>query len=165
MVRDACRYGVQILTLSALVVLAGCASTGSAPEPETIRAKSEQSPEQAREWSRKGMLAHDQGDIGGAIAALQQAAELDPSDAPSVNNLALLLTQQNRFREAARTLASGISANPQVAELHYNLAVIAELYLLDLDMALKHYQRYRALSGADDQIVAGWIADLERRLQ
>jgi len=43
--------------------------------------------------------------------------------------------------------------------------VIAELYLLDLQTALEHYNRYRQLTDKEDQQVAGWIADLERRLQ
>ena len=32
-------------------------------------------------------------------------------------------------------------------------------------MALTHYNRYRKLTQSDDQEVAGWIADLERRLE
>lgn len=76
-----------------------------------------------------------------------------------------MLKQQNRFRDAANLLEQGVEAAPDVAQLHYNLAVISELYLLDLDKALVHYQRYRALTAEEDKLVAGWIADLERRLQ
>ena len=43
--------------------------------------------------------------------------------------------------------------------------MIAELYLLELDRALTHYNRYRVLTEEDDTLVTGWIADLERRLQ
>ena len=62
------------------------------------------------------------------------------------NNLALLLKQE-RFEEAAAMLETGLNVTPKVAELHYNLAVISELYLLDLDKALEHYQHYQALAG------------------
>jgi len=43
--------------------------------------------------------------------------------------------------------------------------VISEIYLLDLDKALEHYQQYQSLVGEEGSQVAGWIADLERRLE
>lgn len=152
-----------VAVLMGLALLAGCAATSpqrGKPAPEPVR-----SPEQAREWSRQGMLAHQQGQTDEAIEALQQAVALNPADAPTANNLALLLKQQNRFSEAAGVLATALSASPDVADLHYNLAVISELYLLDLPSALTHYQRYTELSAEEDKAVTGWIADLQRRLQ
>ncbi len=104
-----------------------------------------------------------------AIEALQKAVALDPTDAAAAaNNLALLLKQQNRFEEAAGVLKTAIQASPDVADLHYNLAVISEIYLLDLSAALshyQHYQRYTELAAEEDKAVTGWMADLERRLQ
>ncbi|MBO6850109.1 MAG: tetratricopeptide repeat protein [Marinobacter sp.] len=94
-----------------------------------------------------------------------QPASLDPQAVVALNNRALSLKDEGEFREAARLLRSGVEASPDTPELHYNLAVIAELYLLDLETALAHYRRYRELTGDDDRQVAGWMADLERRLQ
>lgn len=90
---------------------------------------------------------------------------LDGQAVVTLNNRALSLKEEGRFREAAELLREGIRGAPETPELHYNLAVISELYLLDLDNALAHYRRYRALTEQDDKLVAGWIADLERRLQ
>jgi len=157
-------YAKRALIISVLAGLTACA-TGPGKAPERAAVQPVHSPEQAREWARKGVSAHENGDIPEAIKAWQTSVALDPTDATTVNNLALLLKQQNRFREAARLLEQGVAASPDVAQLHYNLAVISELYLLDLDGALAHYQRYRALTGEEDKLVAGWIADLERRLQ
>ena len=110
-------------------------------------------------------MALEQGRRNAAAEAWQKAVELDPGNAVVVNNLALVMKDQHRFAEAAKLLEAGISNSPEVAELHYNLAVIAELYLLELDRALTHYNRYRVLTEEDDTLVTGWIADLERRLQ
>lgn len=90
---------------------------------------------------------------------------LDGQAVVTLNNRALSLKEEGRFREAAELLREGIRGAPDTPELHYNLAVISELYLLDLDNALTHYRRYRALTEQDNKLVAGWIADLERRLQ
>lgn len=86
-------------------------------------------------------------------------------DVVAINNRALSLKEQGRFREAAGLLRSGIESSPETPELHYNLAVISELYLLDLKSALVHYRRYRDLADSEDKQVVGWMADLERRLQ
>ncbi|MDX1802374.1 MAG: hypothetical protein R3303_15690, partial [Marinobacter sp.] len=61
--------------------------------------------------------------------------------------------------------SDGLIHAPDAAELHYNLGVLSELYLLDLKTALTEYQRYQQLSGDDNHTVDGWIADLERRLK
>lgn len=94
-----------------------------------------------------------------------EAKTVTRQDIVAMNNQALTLREQGRFREAARLLSSGIELSPETPELHYNLAVISELYLFDLSAALEHYRRYRALTGSEDTLVTGWIADLERRLQ
>lgn len=140
-----------------LFALAGC-SGPAVKEPDPAN------PELARKFAREGQQAHQQGRRRAAEEAWQQAFELNPEDPVVVNNLALLLKEDKRFAEAASLLEQGLRYSPDVAELHYNLAVISELYLLNLEKALVHYQRYREISGAEDQAVAGWIADLERRL-
>ena len=111
-----------------------------------------------------GWVARQKGEYPAAIESYRRAFDLDPFDAVSANNLALLLREQGRFKEAVSLLKEGIEYSPDVADLHYNLAVIAELYLLDLELALEHYREFRALDGQPGQQVAGWIADLERRL-
>lgn len=146
-------------------VVTGLTACTSAPQLAGNNVQPVYAPEQALKWLHAGLQAHQQGDVHAAIEAWQRSVALNPANATTVNNLALLLKQQNRFSEAADLLEQGLGAAPGIAELHYNLAVISELYLLDLEKALTHYQRYRALVGEDDNLVAGWIADLERRLQ
>ncbi|MEH6560810.1 MAG: tetratricopeptide repeat protein [Marinobacter sp.] len=121
-------------------------------------------PQQALVHAQEGTKAYERGDIPAAINAWQLAIELNRDDAVTHNNLALLLKQKHRFKEAVVTLEAGLEHSPEVAELHYNLAVISELYLLDLSRALAHYQRYQALTANKEKKVTEWIADLERRL-
>ncbi|HET8849006.1 MAG TPA: tetratricopeptide repeat protein [Marinobacter sp.] len=154
-----------IVPLTLLLVLAGCARQAIQSSAVAPDIRPEHSPGQALVWAEKGQNALASNKPGAAIEAFRNAVALDPANAPVVNNLALLLQAEHRFAEAAEVLQQGLVVSPDVAELHYNLAVISELYLLDLDQALKHYQRYRALTPEDDSVVAGWVADLERRLQ
>lgn len=160
----ACNYGrtYRLAWSLLLALLAGCAGPAAQqPQPEPVQSN----PELAKEFATQGQLAFEQGRRNAAAEAWQRAVELDPGNAVVVNNLALLMKDQHRFADAVTLLERGIARSPEVAELHFNLAVIAELYLLDLDKALAHYERYQALTEEDDKLVAGWIADLERRLE
>ncbi|MFP3978324.1 MULTISPECIES: hypothetical protein [Marinobacter] len=154
------RLVVMVFLVGSTALLFGCAVKPSESEskPPVLY------PQQAEIHVQQGSVAYENGDVPAAIESWNLAVELNPADAVTVNNLALLLKQDNRFNEAAELLEKGLDLSPEVAELHYNLAIISELYLLDLDRALVHYQRYQRLSESEDKKVTGWIADLERRL-
>ncbi|MBW7470023.1 tetratricopeptide repeat protein [Marinobacter sp. M216] len=145
--------------VAGFVTFTGC-SAPAVQERDPVSA----SPEMALDFARQGKQAYEQGRKRAAEQAWRHAVELNPEDPVAINNLALLLQEEKRFAEAVTLLERGLDYSPDVAQLHYNLAVIAELYLLDLEKALTHYQRYREISGAEDKTVAGWIADLQRRL-
>ncbi|MBU2955644.1 hypothetical protein [Marinobacter sp. F3R08] len=150
----------RLLWAFVLLFLAGCAGQ-EVRQPEK---PAQTDPELAAHYAEQGRLALEEGRKGAAVKAWQRAVTLDPTNAVTVNNLALVLKDQYRFSEAATLLETGITHSPEVAALHFNLAVISELYLLDLETALAHYNRYRELTEEDDSQVAGWVADLERRL-
>ncbi len=156
MVPDGVRSLLLMFCLAALVT--GCASK---PEPEPVVDNSAE----AGELARQAWQAQQQGDTDEALARYRQAFSLNPRNAMTANNLALLLREQGRFGEAVSMLHKGLEHSPDTEELHYNLAVISELYLLDLTTALRHYRRYRDLADTDGKQVAGWIADLERRVE
>lgn len=100
-----------------------------------------------------------------AIDLYRAALALDPANTMAINNLALLLQGRGQFEQARAVLKEGLVHAEDAPELHYNLGVLSELYLLDLKTALAQYQRYQQLSGQDHHQVDGWIADLERRLK
>ena len=100
-----------------------------------------------------------------AQALFRETLKVDPGHRVASNNLALLLKDEGEFAEARKVLIRALEQSPTDPTLHYNLAVIYELYLQDLDKALRHYHRFQQLSEEPDQKVAGWIADLERRVE
>ncbi|KPQ01402.1 tetratricopeptide repeat protein [Marinobacter sp. HL-58] len=162
MVREMARSLVVMTCLVALI--AGCASKPE-PEPEPVVDQSAE----AGKLARQAWEAQQQGNTDQALDHYREAFRLAPDNAMTANNMALLLQDQGRFRDAVALLREGLEHSPDTADLHYNLAVISELYLLDLDTALHHYRRYRELadsgSNTEAKKVAGWIADLERRVE
>jgi Flp pilus assembly protein TadD len=98
-----------------------------------------------------------------ARVAIDEALAIDPNFAPALNQLGMLLRKNGKFPEAEAAYLKAVTVSPEYPLAHYNLGVLYELYLQRLDMALQHFQRYQELAGEDEQ-VAKWITDLERRV-
>lgn len=96
-------------------------------------------------------------------SCVTRALELDPAHPVALNQLGMLRRRQGRFEDAEAAYLKAVTADPEYALAHYNLGVLYELYLQQLESALQHFERYQELSGEDEQ-VAKWIVDLRRRV-
>ncbi len=53
--------------------------------------------------------------------------------------------------------------SPNYAKAHFNLGILAELYLQDLPLALTHYEAYQSTQTQANNTVAKWVIDLQKR--
>ncbi|TDT37086.1 tetratricopeptide repeat protein [Halospina denitrificans] len=100
-----------------------------------------------------------------AMVHYETLLQVEPTHPGAANDLALLYREEGRIQEAKGLLSTALEAHPDRPRLHYNLAVLYELYLVDLEQALVHYREYQAHSDGEDEKVARWIKDLERRVE
>lgn len=103
------------------------------------------------------------GDDKAAEDSVTDALLLNPEHAAALNQLGMLLRRQGKFSEAESAYLKAVTSDPDYALAHYNLGVLYDLYLQQLDAALRHYEAYQSLEGEDKQVTK-WIADLTRRL-
>lgn len=94
---------------------------------------------------------------------LREALEVNEKNPYAHNALGIALREQGRFDEALKHYRRALALDPKYARAHFNLAVLAELYMQDLTLALQHFRAYQNLQKEPDQNVANWIVDLERR--
>ncbi len=99
-----------------------------------------------------------------AQAALEQALSVNARNPYAHNMLGLALREQGQFAKAREHYEAALQLDPLYARAHFNLGVLAELYLQDFSLALTHFQSYQSLQREPDKTVANWIADLERRV-
>ena len=102
------------------------------------------------------------GDDVAAEASITDALILDPLHPEALNQLGMLLRRQGKFAAAENAYLKAVAARPDYALAHYNLGVLNDLYLQQLDAALQHYERYQDIAG-EDKLVMRWITDLKRR--
>jgi len=100
-----------------------------------------------------------------AEQAFQEAISRSKKDAVAYNHLGILLRYKGQFEEARKRYQRAIAIDSDYAYAHLNLGILFDIYLQDLKMALQQYQKYQALIGEEDKQVAGWIADIQRRLK
>lgn len=79
-------------------------------------------PNDARGWSFHGRTLAERKDLEQAEAAFRRAVSLDPSTAAYQNNLAAVLSRQQRWREAAEAFAAAHALDPTFPEAAYNAA-------------------------------------------
>lgn len=100
-----------------------------------------------------------------AEQAFQEAIIRDDDDAVAHNHLGILHRQNGRFEEARTHYQRAIKIDSNYARAYLNLGILFDIYFQDLKQALRHYQKYQALISEENSQVAGWIADIERRLK
>ena len=100
-----------------------------------------------------------------AEQAFQEAISRSKTDAVAYNHLGILLRYKGQFEESRKHYQRAITIDSDYANAHLNLGILFDIYLQDLKLALKQYEKYQSLTGAEDKQVAGWITDIQRRLK
>ena len=93
-----------------------------------------------------------------------QSISANGNNLNAYNWLALIKREQGDFQEADKLYQQALGIWPDHADSHYNLAILCELYLGDLQRARQHFMAYQKLQPQEDKQVAGWIKDLQRRI-
>ncbi|MCH8543132.1 MAG: tetratricopeptide repeat protein [Alcanivorax sp.] len=114
-------------------------------------------------WVNVGLIELRQKNWQDAETALRRALDANAQNPYAHNALGVALREQGRFAEAAEHYHQAVTLDPLYARAHFNLGVLAELYLQDMPQALAHFRAYQALQRQPDNTVANWITDLERR--
>ncbi|MFZ5756679.1 MAG: tetratricopeptide repeat protein [Pseudomonadota bacterium] len=99
-----------------------------------------------------------------ALDSIDQTLKVNPKNPFAWNMRGIVLREQGKFKEARAAYEKALAIDGNYAKAHFNLGVLADLYLQDLNLALKHYERYQALQRKPDQAVGNWIGDLRNRL-
>ncbi len=124
---------------------------------------SEKAPQFSGPLVNQALILNKQQKFAEAQALLEKALTLNSRNPFASNQLGIALRGQGKFADAKASYQTALAADPNYAKAHFNLGVLADLYLQDLPLALQHYQRYQSLQSKPDAAVTNWIVDLQKR--
>jgi Flp pilus assembly protein TadD len=121
-------------------------------------------PDLAGSFVNQGIIYLQKEQYDEAKKVLVQATTVSPGNAMAHNLLGVAHRGLGEFDAAKQSYLEALKYNAQYANAHLNIGILYDLYLNDLQSALKHYQTYMSLTGGKDSSVEKWIVDLERRM-
>lgn len=111
----------------------------------------------------QAIILRKKGQLDAAHKVLQDNLMTHSRNPYLLNELGVVSRQLGQFKKAQASYESAIRIDPRYAKAHYNLGVLADLYLHDPALALQEFTQYQSLIPQPDKTVDGWIKDLERR--
>lgn len=123
----------------------------------------EQYPEYPGNWANLAIIQYRQEQYDGSLASLVRSLEIKPDFCPSFKLKGLVERELGKFTEAEVSYLAAINCAPEDADVRYNLGILYDLYLNDLPKALEQYQLAQSMLAEEDENMAIWIPDLQRR--
>ena len=103
------------------------------------------------------------GDFEAAEKHLLIALASNPEHPIVHNELGIVYRKLGRFAEARTHYEAALTIYPEFHFARRNLAVLCDLYLADLQCALKNYEAYMVIA-PDDKEANMWVADIRNRV-
>lgn len=97
--------------------------------------------------------------------AFQQAIITNTYDSIAYNHIGIIKRMNGNFASAKSNYEKAISIDNNYADAYLNLGILYDIYLQDLNAALKQYEKYQSLTNSENKSVKGWIADIQRQLK
>ena len=110
-----------------------------------------------------GVAQHRAGNLEAAESNLLLALESNPEQPVAHNELGIIYRKTGRFDEARSSYEAALAVYPGFHFARRNLAILCDLYLADLECALRNYEAYMKTVPSDEE-ASMWIADIRYRL-
>lgn len=114
-------------------------------------------------WVLLGDIALEQGEPEKAIDYYVKAVEINDVNVNAYLRLAKAQRLQGHFMHAQNTYTKALAIWPDFPEAHLNLAVLYDIYLNHPLRAQKHMEAYQFLSDSENEKVADWLDEIQRR--
>ena len=102
------------------------------------------------------------GKIKDAENTLLKAIKINPTHPVTNNELGLVYRKTGRFPKAKETYENIIKHYPQFLPARKNLGILCDLFMNDLDCAIKQYEAYLNVRPNEKEMTI-WLTDLKRR--
>lgn len=121
-------------------------------------------PELAGPWVNLALINIQRKEFDAARKNLATALQRNPQMAQAYGMLGFIEASAGNMALAIAHYRKAIALKDDYALAHYNVALLNDIYVHDIPMAVQHYKRYLQLTDFQDKKTADWVAELERKL-
>ena len=121
----------------------------------------EQRPELAGPYVNLAIIAVENNDSQEAFKLVNTALDKNPNLAQALNLLGFLEQEQGKILQAEKHYLDAIKNKSNYALAHYNIALLYDVYLQDINKAVIHYEKYMSLTNNKDKKTADWLEHLK----
>jgi len=124
---------------------------------------SQEYPDYPGVWVNLALVQYRMHEYQASLDSVSSAQALQPDFCPAFKLKGLVQRELGDFSGAEASYLAAMACAPQDADIPYNLGILYDLYIGDLEKALAQYQHSRTLRAQEDAMLAIWIPDLQRR--
>lgn len=122
---------------------------------------SERQPNIAGSWANLALISIKENNLTQADIYAKTALEKNPNMAQALNLSGYLAQKKGEITQAKKYYFAAIEQKPDYAFAHYNLALLCDVYLQDIALAIEHYQLYLQHNEAKDESTENWLEGLK----
>ncbi|MDI9348238.1 MAG: hypothetical protein QM538_07030, partial [Methylacidiphilales bacterium] len=111
----------------------------------------------------RGIIFYGFDDFISAETEFKWAIQKNPNSTISYVYLGLIEKQKGNFAGAKIYYEKAKTISPDYSLAYYNLGILCDLFLKDIECALANYKKYDSLTNKSEKPVGIWIADLESK--
>ena len=130
---------------------------------EIFQQFSDERPELAGPHANLAIIALKNNEPEKALELVKISLSKNPKFPQALNLIAYLEQVSGDIKSAEKHFKEAIANKENYAVAHYNIALLYDIYLQDIDSAIPHYERYMKLINNEDKKTADWLEQIKRR--
>jgi tetratricopeptide (TPR) repeat protein len=100
-----------------------------------------------------------------SLTLINKAIQLNPKQSQAYNLRAQIMLKNGKIHKAKDDYIKAVELNPKYINAQYNLALLYDIYLQEIELAIKHYNIYMSLLKKPDQGTKEWVDHLKGTLK
>jgi len=122
-------------------------------------------PNLAGAYSNLALIHFKKNELDKSLKHVNRALKLNPNQTQALNIRAQLYIKNGKIHEAKEDYLKAIKIKPNYTNAQYNLALLYDIYLQEIALAVKHYKIYLSLQKEPDMLTQNWVIHLEGTLK
>jgi len=122
-------------------------------------------PELAGPYTNLALLHFKKNELDKAFKFVNQALERNPRQSQAYNLRAQIYVSRGKIHKAKDDYLKAVQLKPDYSNAQYNLALLYDIYLQEIELAIKHYEIYMSLLKKPDEKTLEWINHLKGTLK